>query len=264
MSANIRLTIGGWVLWFAACSTPADYGDERVAMLEGEIADLQARVVELENAPGVPGPAGPQGPEGPVGPAGATGTAGVAGPTGPEGPPGATGATGPQGPIGLMGATGLAGPAGTTGATGPQGPLGLTGTTGLAGPAGTTGAAGPQGPIGLMGATGPAGPPGATGPQGPAGVVSASLLYARRAEPYQLVLNPILDRVQTVACDSGDIAISCSGYPSSDLVGDYIYPPGIQLRGFTRFSNGCTCSLHMAEETGVPRYSQCAVVCIDL
>jgi hypothetical protein len=126
MTPSIRVMVTGLALWIGACGTPSETSDERVAVLESELAELQSRVVELENAAGTPGPAGPQGPEGPVGPVGPTGASGAAGPAGP------TGATGPQGPIGLTGATG---------ADGPQGPIGAPGAVGAEGPPGTMSAA---------------------------------------------------------------------------------------------------------------------------
>ena len=68
--------------------------EERIAVLEAELASL---------------PAGPQGPVGPAGPAGPVGEQGPAGEQGPEGPAGPAGATGPVGAIGAVGATGAAG-----------------------------------------------------------------------------------------------------------------------------------------------------------
>lgn len=116
--ASTRTMICGLLLWVGACDTAADSSDERVAAVENQLADLQARVVELENAPGMPGPVGPPGPEGPAGPAGETGPAGAAGPAGATGAEGPRGQTGPQGPIGLTGATGASGPTGPAGADG--------------------------------------------------------------------------------------------------------------------------------------------------
>ena len=61
------------------------------------IAELRARIVELENDVGVPGPEGPEGPEGPQGeqgPQGIQGSQGVRGLQGEQGEQGETGSAG--------------------------------------------------------------------------------------------------------------------------------------------------------------------------
>jgi|GEM_PF-3528019 hypothetical protein len=106
----------------SACST----GDET----EAQIAELSARIVELESAiadikqnpdqfmgpQGEVGSQGEVGPEGEVGPQGEPGSQGEVGPQGEAGPRGGTGAQGLQGARGQKGATG------SRGATGAQGP----------------------------------------------------------------------------------------------------------------------------------------------
>ena len=68
--------------------------EERIAVLEAELASLPA------------GPQGPAGPAGPAGPVGEQGPAGEQGPEGPAGPAGATGATGAAGATGASGSDG--------------------------------------------------------------------------------------------------------------------------------------------------------------
>jgi hypothetical protein len=82
--------------------------DDLRALVETEIVELHAILVDAE---GVPGPAGPPGPQGEPGPTGPQGTTGATGPQGPQGPAGPQGEPGPEGPEGPQGPEGPEGPA---------------------------------------------------------------------------------------------------------------------------------------------------------
>lgn len=117
--------------------------EERVAQLEGELADFRqhgspvdalkvARELARIGGPEMTGPPGPPGAQG------------FKGPPGPQGPPGPEGGNGPPGEPGSKGDMGPPGPPGPQGTQGFQGPQGLQGTQGI------QGALGPPGPGPLL------------------------------------------------------------------------------------------------------------------
>ena len=155
--------------------------EERVAALETNAADSDARderllqsveqLVQAEAAK-IQVPAGPQGERGEQGPQGERGE---------QGPQGALGERGPQGDRGEQGAQGVQGPQGERGQQGERGERGEQGPQGAQGDRGEQGPQGSQGVQGPQGERGEQGLPGERGEQGPQGVfVSPAELRAER------------------------------------------------------------------------------------
>ena len=147
--------------------------EERVAALETNAADSDARderllqsveqLVQAEAAK-IQVPAGPQGERGEQGPQGERGE---------QGPQGALGERGPQGDRGEQGAQGVQGPQGERGQQGERGERGEQGPQGAQGDRGEQGPQGSQGVQGPQGERGEQGLPGERGEQGPQGVFVA-------------------------------------------------------------------------------------------
>jgi hypothetical protein len=175
---------------------------------------------------GPQGAAGAQGPAGAVGPAGPAGPAGAAGPNGDTGAAGAAGAQGPRGEKGEKGdvGTGL----NIVGTVAAATDLPATGTIGdgyLIGDdlyvwtgsewTNTGPVRGPAGPAGAVGPAGPAGPAGPTGPEGSAAVSIHTQAFSLAAQD---------DQTFTVACGSGQKAVS-GGFDSNGDVFNFDTKP---------------------------------------
>lgn len=91
---------------------------DKIAVLEAKILDLQNQINQIQLIPGPPGPQGLAGEQGPKGDKGDIGPQGPQGEQGPNGEKGDVGATGPQG---------IQGPPGPQGEQGEQGPAGIAG-----------------------------------------------------------------------------------------------------------------------------------------
>ena len=91
---NVGTTLGQMLNSITGLETDVTVLEDKVAINQfmETIADLEARIVLLEDGGGNPGTPGPEGPEGPMGPLGDTGLQGI------QGVKGDTGDVGPAGP----------------------------------------------------------------------------------------------------------------------------------------------------------------------